>query len=160
MSIAEFFTRFEHYIYVFGISMLPIIELKGAMPVGLALGLGTWNTFFTALIGSCLPIPFLILLIKRILKWLTECNIKLFNRIATFLTKKIEKGQNSKAFRTSAILGLFLFVAIPLPTTGVWTGSMIAGVLNMPLKIALPIIVFGNTVAGLIVLFASHLIIV
>ena len=159
MDIAAFFTRFEHYIYVLGISMLPIVELKGAMPVGLALGLGTWNTFFTALIGSCLPIPFLILLIRKILEWLSVCRIPLFNRFGAFLNRKIEKGQNSRAFRTSAILGLFLFVAIPLPTTGVWTGSMIAGVLKIPLKIAWPIIVLGNTVAGLIVLFASHLII-
>ncbi|MEG1883934.1 MAG: small multi-drug export protein, partial [Clostridia bacterium] len=149
----------QHYLYVAAFAMVPIIELKGAMPVGLAFGLGTWETFAAALLGSCLPAPFLILLTRKIIAWAAASKIVFFNRIATFLLRKIERGQDSKAFRTSALLGLFVFVAIPLPTTGVWTGSMIAGMLNLRLKSALPMIILGNAVAGLIVLSMSHLLI-
>ena len=159
MDFSEIFTNIEHYLIVLLVSAVPIIELKGAIPIGLGLGLGLWETFFTALLGSCLPAPFLILLIRSILKWMNGSKISFFHKVADFLNRKIQKGQQSKAFRTSAILGLFVFVAIPLPTTGVWTGSMIAGVLDLRLKSALPVIVLGNTIAGLIILSMSHLLI-
>lgn len=159
MDFSEILTNLQHYLYVTALAMVPIIELKGAMPVGLAFGLGTWETFAAALIGSCLPAPFLILLIRKILVWMSGCKVPFFNKVADFLQRKIQRGQDNKAFRASATLGLFLFVAIPLPTTGVWTGSMIAGTLGMRFKTALPVILLGNTVAGLIVLYMSHLLI-
>ena len=157
MDFSEILLNIERYLSVLVISMAPIIELKGAMPIGLALGLGVWETFFTALIGSCLPVPFLILFIRKLLEWMSGCKIRFFQKFAGFLNRKIEKGQQSRFFETSALLGLFAFVAIPLPTTGVWTGSMIAGVLKLRMRTALPIIVAGNSVAGLIVLYVSYL---
>ena len=139
--------------------MAPVIELKGAMPVGLAAGLGVWETFAAALLGSCLPAPIVMLVIKRFLNWADTCKIGFLQKFAQFLHRKIEKGKSNKTFQTSVLLGLFIFVAIPLPTTGVWTGSMIAGTLDLPMRKALPVIVLGNTIAGLIILGASHLLI-
>lgn len=159
MDFTELLTNLDHYLSVMLLSMVPIIELKGAMPVGLAFGLGVWETFAAALLGSCLPAPVLILCIRKLLAWMSGCKFKLFHKIANFLNRKIERGRSNRFFETSALLGLFLFVAIPLPTTGVWTGSMIAGVLNLRMKNALPVIVLGNTVAGLIVLYMSNLLI-
>lgn len=159
MDFTEILTNLDHYLSVMLLAMAPVIELKGAMPVGIALGLGVWETFAAALIGSCLPSPVIILCIRKLLAWMSNCKYTFFHRIAGFLNRKIEKGQQNRFFQTSALLGLFVFVAIPLPTTGVWTGSMIAGVLNLRMKSALPAIVLGNTVAGLIVLYMSHLLI-
>lgn len=160
MSFAEILTNLDHYLSVMVIAMAPVIELKGAMPIGLALGLGVWETFTAALIGSCLPSPVLILIIRKFLEWAGGCKIEFLNKFATFLDHKIQKGMSKDTFKRSALLGLFIFVAIPLPTTGVWTGSMIAGVLKLRMKYALPVIILGNTVAGLIVLSMSYLLIV
>ena len=139
------------------LAMAPVIELKGAIPVGLAFGIPLWETFLWAMIGSCLPAPFLVLLSRKILDWARGCKVRLFRRVAGFLDRKIAKG--SVKVQRYARFGLYLFVAIPLPTTGVWTGSMIAGALDMRLKYAFPLIFFGNLTAGIIVLFMSHLII-
>lgn len=159
MRIHEILNNLGHYLTVLVVSMAPVIELKGAMPIGLAAGLGVWETFSVALLGSCMPAPILMLVIKRFLNWADTCKIGFLQKFAQFLHKKIEKGRSSKAFETSALLGLFIFVAIPLPTTGVWTGSMIAGTLDLPMKKALPVIILGNTIAGLIILGMSHLLI-
>ena len=159
MSIQVILDNLGHYLSVMAIAMAPVIELKGAMPIGLAAGLGVWETFAMALLGSCLPAPIVMLVIKRFLNWADTCKIGFLQKFAQFLHRKIEKGKSNKAFKTSALLGLFIFVAIPLPTTGVWTGSMIAGTLDLPMRKALPIVIMGNTVAGLIILGMSHLLI-
>lgn len=159
MNFTELIANLDHYLSVMALAMVPVIELKGAMPVGLAFGLGVWETFAAALIGSCLPAPILILCIRKLLAWMNGCKFELLHKVAAFLNRKIERGKSNRFFQTSALLGLFVFVAIPLPTTGVWTGSMIAGVLDLRMKTALPMIILGNTVAGLIVLYMSHLLI-
>ena len=82
MDFSEILLNIESYLSVLVISMAPIIELKGAMPIGLALGLGVWETFFTALIGSCLPVPFLILFIRKLLEWMSGCKIRFFHKFA------------------------------------------------------------------------------
>ena len=133
---------------VLGMSMLPVLEVKAAIPVGLALGLPLWETFFIALLGSCIPVPFILLLLRPFFHW---CKGRpFFHRLAEKLEGRFQK--KSGGVRRYSLLGLFLFVAIPLPTTGVWTGSGIAAMLDLRIRHALPVIVAGNAVAALLML--------
>lgn len=143
------------YWTVFGMSMLPIIELKGAIPVGLGLGIPFWTTYFIALLGSCLPAPFIIFFIERILKWMANSRVKFFRKTAGWILRKADK--NKGKIEKYGYLGVFLFVAIPLPGTGVWTGSLIAAVLGLKPKKAIPLVIAGNAVAGILMLLLSSI---
>lgn len=138
---------------IFGMSMLPIIELKGAIPFGVAMGVPIWITYIIALIGSCIPSPFIIFFIERFIKWLSHSKIRLFNRFSNWLLGKVDKHKGK--IEKYGYLGVFIFVAIPLPGTGVWTGSLISAMLGLkPLK-ALPLVLAGNAVAGFIMVMLS-----
>ncbi|MDD2295333.1 MAG: small multi-drug export protein [Eubacteriales bacterium] len=143
------------YWTVFGTSILPIIELKGAIPLGLGLGVPFWTTYFIALIGSCLPAPFIVIFIERIIRWMQKSKVKLFNRFANWLMGKVEKHKGG--IEKYGYLGVFIFVAIPLPGTGVWTGSLLASVLGLNPKKAIPLVIAGNCVAGFIMLMLSSI---
>ena len=142
---------FNDIIYVIVTSMLPVIEIRGALPLALALDIPTAFAFILCVIGNMIPIPFLILLTRKILNWMKT--LKLFRPIA----EKIEaKGlKNSKGAKKLSFWGLLILVAIPLPGTGAWTGALVASLLNMRLKDSLPAIFFGVCIAGLIVLLVS-----
>lgn len=141
---------FWSYAAVFALSAVPVIELKGAIPVGLSLGVPVLHCFLLAIFGSMLLSPFLILLTRRILDWLIASRVKLFNRFGAWQQRRLaKKGTNLKKY--GAWLFLFVLVAIPLPTTGVWTGSMVAGLFDIRMRIALPIIFVANCVAGVLV---------
>jgi uncharacterized membrane protein len=141
---------FWSYVVVFALSAVPIIELKGAIPVGLSLGVPELHCFLLAIFGSILLSPLLILLTRRILAWLMNSSVKLFNRFGAWQHNRLaKKGTNIKKYGTW--LFIFVLVAIPLPTTGVWTGSMVAGLFDIRMRIALPIIFVGNCVAGVLV---------
>lgn len=131
---------------------LPIIELKGAIPVGMSLGLSPIHSFILAFIGSMIPVPFIIFTIRPILNYLKQT--KLFAKFAHRITDK--SMNKSGKIQKYGVWGLFLFVAIPLPGTGVWTGSLIATLLDMRFKWAFPAILCGNLVAGLIIMTLSH----
>lgn len=133
-------------------SILPVIELRGAIPLGIGMGMGPWESFLLAFVGSCIPVPFLIFFFKPIMAWLR--GRKIFRPAAEWLHKRTER--RSQKVRGYSLLGLFVFVAIPIPTTGVWTGSMIASLLNIRAKHAIPVIIAGNFVAGILVLAISH----
>lgn len=133
--------------YTFFVSMIPVIELRGAIPMGQALGLSFWQCFFISVIGNILPVPIILLFVRYVLDWMT--GIKNLDRIANWVLEKADK--HSGKVTKYATWGLFLFVAIPLPGTGAWTGSLIAALLDMRLKKALPSIFAGVIVAGLIV---------
>lgn len=137
---------------VFVASMLPLIELKGTIPVGLAMGLGLRETFFWAFVGSSVPVPFIIIFIRDIFKWMRR------NDRARLWIENLERKTMKRAekHRALGLLGIFVFVAIPLPGTGVWTGSLLATLMGMRLKYALPAIWGGNLVAGLIVTGLSY----
>lgn len=136
-------------------SMLPVLEVKAAIPMGLAMGLPLWETFFIALLGSCIPVPFILLLLRPFFHW---CKGRpFFHRLAEKLEGRFRK--KSSGVRRYSLLGLFLFVAIPLPTTGVWTGSGIAAMLDLRIRHALPIIVAGNAVAALLMLAFGQIVI-
>lgn len=129
------------------VSMLPIIELKGTLPVALAWEIPGLERFLLAYIGSCIPVLPLLFLLRPIVKWMYTK--PLFQRFAKWLEEKMES--KGKLIYDYAYIGLFFFVAIPLPTTGVWTGSGAASLLRLDIKKSLPIILAGNLVAGTIV---------
>lgn len=136
---------------LFIVSMLPIVELRGAIPLGAAMDMGFWETFIISVVGNVLPVPFLILLTRPIFAWLKTT--KLFSGITHKIEKKVTKKADS--VMKNAAFGLFLFVAVPFPGTGAWTGAMIASLFNMRFKYALPSIIFGVITAGIIMAVAS-----
>ena len=138
-------------IKLFIVSMLPLIELRGAIPLGVAINMNPWEILLISVIGNCLPVPFLILLTRPLFAWLKKA--KLFSGITEKMEARVSKKADS--VMKNAAFGLFLFVAIPLPGTGAWTGAMIASLFNMRMKYALPSILFGVLVAGFIMLAGS-----
>lgn len=142
------------YLITFFLGMCPIIEIRGAIPVGVGLGLTYFESFVVGFIGNIIPIYFIVKHIGVIFKVLGK--IKIFKKIIDWAsdraTKKIEE---SERLQNYTALGLFLFVAIPLPGTGAWVGSLIANFLHVPLKKAWLPLVLGVLVAGIIVLAAT-----
>lgn len=128
------------------VSMIPVVELRGGIPFGAAAGLPVWAVCIAAVIGNLIPVPFIIVYIRRIFQWMREKMPRL-NRMVDALERKAHlKGQKVSKYK---YLGLAIFVAIPLPGTGAWTGSLAAAFLDMPLRRAIPSIVAGVVVAGL-----------
>ena len=139
---------------VFFCSLLPIIELRGAIPLGAGLGLPFWLTYLISVIGNILPVPFILLFIKGILTWMSKCRVKAFNKVAGWLFRKAEK--NRGKVEKYASLGLVLFVAIPLPGTGAWTGSLVAAIMDMKFWRAFLSALIGVLVAGVVMTLISY----
>lgn len=133
-------------------AMLPILEIRGAIPVGVASGLDPWLAFAVGFVGNMLPIPILILLTRKIIEWLKKHNMLV--KLTAWLENKGSKG--AQKVQKYSFWGLFILVAIPLPGTGAWTGALVASLLDMRLKRALPAIAMGVAVAGLIVLLVTY----
>lgn len=130
---------------VFFCAMLPIIECRGAIPLGWALGLPWWQTFLLAFAGNILPVPFILLLIRKILSLMQGSRVKFFRSIAAWLDRKVEKHKGS--IEKYGYWGVTLFVAVPLPGTGGWTGSLISAALEQRPKKAFPAVVLGVLIA-------------
>ncbi|MBE5781593.1 MAG: small multidrug export protein [Clostridiales bacterium] len=152
MEILEFFSFLGQEAALFIVSMLPIVELRGAVPLGAALGIPWETTLTLALLGNLLPVPLLILFGRKILKWLQSTK-----RFGPFFRKYEEKlvHKAQSALKTS-VMGLCLFVAIPLPGTGAWSGALIAALLDIRMKYALPAIVLGVLIAGVLMTLGSY----
>lgn len=133
-------------------AMMPILEIRGAIPVGVASGLDPWLAFAVGFVGNMLPIPILILLTRKIIEWLKKHNVLV--KLTAWLENKGSKG--AQKVQKYSFWGLFILVAIPLPGTGAWTGALVASLLDMRLKRALPAIAMGVAVAGLIVLLVTY----
>lgn len=133
-------------------SALPIIELKGAIPVGVSLGLSPMHAFILSFIGSMIPVPIILFTIRPIFNYLKKTKI-FKNMIHRLTDKSLSKSGNIQKY---GVWGLFIFVAIPLPGTGVWTGSLIASLLDMRFKWAFPAIFVGNLVAGILIMGLSN----
>lgn len=131
-----------------GVSMLPILELRGGIPFGLALGLDNWTAFWASFVGNMLPIPFIILFLRQFLLWLEKKIPKLGAMIAGLERRAHLKGRMVEKYK---VLGLMILVAIPLPGTGAWTGALVAVFLDIRMKTALPVIALGVLIAGIIV---------
>ncbi len=162
----------KNILYVFCISMLPIIELRGAIPYGVAMGLPLHITYMIAVIGNLVPVPFLIMFAKKMLEWLSTSklvsrwvinfkvsrNKRVHFSIQEFCKKTIKKA-DAKASKIGKyeLWGLFIFVAIPLPGTGAWTGSLIAATLRLRLIPSFFAIFFGVLSSGIIMSVVSWL---
>lgn len=132
-------------IITFFVSMLPILELRGAIPLGVGMGLGHWQAMLISVIGNMVPVPFIIIFIRKIFAWIRSKSPKLEHTVSN-LEKKAE-GKWDKV-RKYELLGLTVLVAIPLPGTGAWTGALIAALMNIRMKYAVPCILLGVIIAG------------
>jgi len=130
------------------VAMIPVVELRGGIPFGVAAGLPVWAAYLAAVIGNLIPVPFIIVYIRRIFQWMRRRMPRL-NRLVDRLEAKAHlKGQKVSKYK---YLGLAIFVAIPLPGTGAWTGSLAAAFLDMPLRKAIPSVIAGVVVAGFLI---------
>lgn len=151
-NLMEFFSNLGEFWALTIVSFIPFIELRLAIPLGFGLGMPWYEAFLISFISNCIPIPFIILLVRPIFDWLKKR--KMF---AGFVHKFEEKMmKKSEKVTKYEVIGLFLFVAVPLPGTGAYSGSVIAALLGMRLKKALPSIIAGVFTAGLIVTIITY----
>ena len=139
------------YLITFILSMTPIIELRGAIPVGVAMGLSYLESFLISFVGNIIPIYFIVKFIKPLFNFFGR--FKPFKKIIDWATDKATKHiETNEKLQNYTMVGLFLFVAIPLPGTGAWVGSLIANFLNIPVKKAFWPLAAGVLAAGIIIL--------
>ena len=139
-------TAFGKLLMTFATAMVPVIELRGAIPVGIAAGLPPAVACVTAILGNLLPVPFIMLLVRRIFDWLRDT--RFFGPKIVWLERRAHlKGRIVRKYR---LAGLVVLVGIPLPGTGAWTGALVADVLDIRMKTALPAITVGVIIAGCI----------
>ena len=148
---------FAKYREVFIISMIPLIELRGAIPVSQFLGLPIVPSYAVCIIGNMLPVPFIYLFARKVLEWGKDKAV--IGKFFTFCLEKGEKGGQKlteKAGR-GTFVALLLFVGIPLPGTGAWTGTLAASILDMDFKSTVTAVMLGVLLAGVIMMTASAL---
>ena len=142
MAILE--TTLGKLLLTFGMAMVPVVELRGAIPMGVAAGLDPAVACVTAILGNLVPAPLIILLIRRVFDWLRET--RFFGPKIVWLERRAHlKGRMVRKYR---LLGLTVLVGIPLPGTGAWTGALVAAMLNIRMRHALPAIFLGLLIAG------------
>ncbi len=139
---------------VFFCSMIPIIELRGAIPLGAALGLPWWQSYMLSVLGNILPVPIILLFVKAVITWMGKSKVKFFNKVADFLNRRVEKRRAQ--IEKYSFWGVCLFVAVPLPVTGAWTGSLVAAMIDMKFWKALLSCLFGVMIAGVIMTIISY----
>ncbi|MBR3264249.1 small multi-drug export protein [Candidatus Saccharibacteria bacterium] len=141
------------------ISMVPLIELRGAIPVavGMDLGLPEWLVLIVAIIGNIIPVPIIYFFARKVLEWGSKKKWKPFKNFCNFCLKKGEKTGEKLLEKAKAgvYVALFLFVAIPIPGTGAWTGTLAASILKLDFKKTIISIIAGVLVAGLVMLAIS-----
>ncbi len=192
-KILAFFRVLPRELYIFVISMLPIVELRGAIPVGAILDVPFYINYLLAVVGNMLPVPFILLFIPRILGFLER--FKFFRPMVRWLRGKADKHSSKvivsesesseeaakadaetvtedgktdtepeesthvakrREMTPAIFLALMAFVALPIPTTGAWTGSLIASLFNLPFKKSLLSIFLGVLICGIIMTLASY----
>ena len=136
----------------FIISMLPVFELRGAIPVGVYLGLPVWKAASISLVGNMLPTPFIIAFVRVVFNWI-RAHVRWLAGFVDRMEAKAEK--NREKIMRGVFWGLLVFVAIPLPGTGAWTGAAIAALLDIRMSRALPAILVGVLIAGILVSLAT-----
>ncbi|MBE6824057.1 MAG: small multidrug export protein [Ruminococcaceae bacterium] len=136
--------------------MVPLIELRGAVPVGIGMGLEPWLVYVISILGNMIPVPFIYLFARKVLFWGKDK--KLIGKFFTFCLEKGEKGGRKleeKASKNGLFIALMLFVAIPLPGTGAWTGTLAASILDIDFKRSTLAVLLGVLIAGIIMGLAS-----
>ena len=137
----------------FFMAMVPVIELRGAIPYGVIAGLSVPAAFIIAVTGNLVPIPVLVVFTRKVFEWLRTKSDRL-DRMVSRLESKAEK--NQEVVNRYKFWGLVLLVAIPLPGTGAWTGALVAAMMDMRLKNAMPAIILGVIIAGIIVTTVTY----
>lgn len=140
----------QKYFFVFLVSMVPLVELRGAIPFGVAFGLPLWSTYLVAIVGNMLPVPFIFFFARKVLEWGADKPL-----IGGFFSWCLNKGhKGGEKLKATAGRGLFwallLFVGIPLPGTGAWTGTLAASLLDMDFKQSVLACMGGVLLAGCI----------
>ena len=135
-------------------SMIPIIELRGAIPMGALLGLPWWQSYLLSIVGNMLPVPLILLFIKAVLKWMANSKVNFFNKLGGWIQRKADKNHDKIA--KYSFWGVCLFVAIPLPMTGAWTGSLVAAMIDMKFWKALLSCLIGVLIAGVVVTLITY----
>lgn len=147
-SLVEFFSsKLPNEITVFLISLLPVLELRGGLIAARIMEMDLIKAFIFCFVGNILPIPFILLFIRKIFDWLRHS--KHLGKVIVKMEKKAEK--HRPTIEKYGVWGLLLLVAIPLPGTGGWTGALVAAIMDIRIKHAFPIIAIGVFIAGLIV---------
>lgn len=140
-------SNFSNQVALIIISMLPLIELKGSIPIGLAMGLKPFQTYIYSIIGSIVPSIFILMWIMPIFDYMKKKDS--LKKLVAWTEKKAKKKEGN--IKKYEYLGLFLFVAIPLPGTGIWMGSLIASILGLKKIKSFLTISVGNVIAGIII---------
>ncbi len=151
-SALEFLASVKEYVVTLVISVIPVLELRASIIYGWTQELPWYSVYLISVIGNMLPVPFILLFIRRIIDWMKTT--KRLHKIALWLESKGEK-HSDKVLRY-AFFGLALFVGIPLPGTGAWTGALVAALLDMRMKKALPSIFLGVLMAGVLIMLATY----
>ena len=150
--IEAYFSGINKYLAVLIVSMLPVVELRGAIPFGISLGMDWKTVYFISVIGNIVPIPFIILFFRPIIEYFEKT--KLFGKLAAKLKNRTAKKiKNANKFKR---LWWLLFVAVPLPGTGAWTGAAIAALMKLRIKDSVPAILAGVMVAGVLMIGLSY----
>ena len=147
---------FTKYLMIFFVSMVPLVELRGAIPYGVGFGLPLWLTYIIAIVGNMLPVPLIYFFARKVLHWGADKKY-----IGKFFSYCLEKGEAAghrlmkKAGRGGLFVALMLFVGIPIPGTGAWTGTLAASFLDMGIKTTALSVSLGVIIAGIIMGAAS-----
>lgn len=135
------------------ISMAPVVELRGAIPIATAHGLDPWVAIPVSIVGNLIPVPFIVIFIRKIFHWMQKKSPRLGALVHRLETRAKAKSATVERYE---FFGLMILVAIPLPGTGAWTGAMVAAMMDMRLKRAFPPIALGVVIAGLIVAVVTY----
>ena len=136
---------FAKYLLIFFVSMVPLVELRGSIVMAVGMDLDYWTSLAVCVVGNMLPVPFIILFIRQIFAWMRRHMPKLDGFVAKIESKAHLKGETVQKYGP---LGLLIFVAIPLPGTGAWTGALVAALLDMRMRKAVPSILLGVLIAA------------
>ncbi len=145
-------SMWQELLVVFGISMVPVLELRGAIPIAIAYDIPWQVAYLLCVVGNMFPVPFIIAYMKPLFGFIRRS--KIFVKFIDWLENRTMKKAET-VLKYSGI-ALFIFVAIPAPGTGAWTGAMIAAILGMRMKYSVPWIALGVAVAGMIVTLLSY----
>ncbi len=146
--------KYGKELIVFIISLMPILELRGGLIAASLLGVKPLTGYIVSIIGNVIPVPFILLFINKILEWMRKSKVKFFNKIANWLDKKAKKNHNK--IEKYGYWGLVLFVGIPLPGTGAWTGCLAASVFEMDRKKSFFAVMLGILIASIIMMLISY----
>ena len=142
----------KKYLIVFFVSMLPLIELRGAIPYAVAYNLPLLNSYIIAILGNMLPVPFIFFFARKILEWGKDVSFAPFAKFCRFCIEKGEKGKEKllSSSKNGIYIALLLFVGVPLPGTGAWTGTLAASFLDLDFKKSVLAVMGGVILAGII----------